>query len=178
MSQNPQMDVLYMKDFGHVLGIFTRTSEPEKMETDVSAFVGDGLHLRGLVNGQDLVVAPDLIGIFRADRNWRQIFQPLTLYASGPPNAPTLKTFSGPLSLAFATPDLTITVTAGNTANVLVLALDTAGGTPVSFNAQVAAGQSAINVPMTGLAPGHHYNAFVFVPTYPISHVSPTFVAP
>ena len=45
---NPQMDVLYMQNLGHVLGIFTRNAEPSSMETTPDAFVvaGDGFHLR------------------------------------------------------------------------------------------------------------------------------------
>ena len=41
----PQMDVLYMKDFGHVLGIFTRNAEPSQMEATADSFVGGGFHL-------------------------------------------------------------------------------------------------------------------------------------
>jgi hypothetical protein len=169
MSQNPQMDVLYMQGLGHVLGIFTRTSEPVQIETDASAFVGDGLHLGGLVSGQDLVIPSSLIGIFRTDRNWRQIFQPSALYASGLPSAPTLVSFPGAtLAVAFATPNLTITPATAMAGNILVLALDTAGGTPVPFNTQITAAQPNVSVAMTGLVSGDTYNAFVFIPTYPI----------
>jgi hypothetical protein len=179
MSQNPQMDVLYIQNLGHVLGIFTRNSEPAQIEKDASAFIGDGLHLRGsppfpptppFVVGQDLVIPPALIGIFRTARNWRQIFQPFTLYVSGLPSAPALQTFSGSApGLSFSSPNLVITVAPGNAGNILVMALDTAGGPPVQFNAQITAAQTTVNVPMTGLVSGDTYNAFVFVPTLPIA---------
>src|SRR5579862_3509702 len=124
MSLNPQMDVLYMQGPGHVLGIFARTSEPVQMETDASAFVGDGLPLSISVAGQNLVMAipPGLIQIFRTDRAWSQIFQPRTLYASGPSTPPQLTTFlAAAPNVNFASPNLTITLTAGITANILVL---------------------------------------------------------
>jgi hypothetical protein len=170
MSLNPQMDILYLKDLGHVLGIFTRASEPVTIETDASAFVGDGLHLRGLVAGQDLVVAPNLIGIFRADRNWRQILQPTTLYATGLPAAPALASFSAAAPVvSHAASTLTITWTTGIVGTILVLALDTNGGTPVQFGTPITAAQTSVTLPITGLIAGDTYNAFVFVPTYPMA---------
>jgi hypothetical protein len=177
MSQNPQMDILYLKDLGHVLGIFTRASEPVKIETDASAFVGDGLHLRGLVAGQDLVVPPNLIGIFRGDRNWRQILQPTTLYTTGLPNAPALASFSAAApGVVHGASNLTITWTTAIVGNVLVLALDTNGGTPVQFGTPITAAQTSVVLPITGLVAGDKYNAFVFVPTYPMATAN--FTAP
>jgi hypothetical protein len=180
MSQNPQMDVLYMQGLGHVLGIFTRTSEPAQIETDASVFVGDGLHLRGSppfpqppASGHDLVVPPSMIGVFRAVRNWRQIFQPFNLYVSQPPSTPALSSFAaaGP-TLGFTSPNLTITLTpatAGSALNILVLALDVNGGNPVPFSAQTTPGQTSVNIAMTGLVSGDNYNAFVFIPTLPVA---------
>lgn len=179
MSLGPQMDVLYMQGPGHVLGIFTRTSEPVQIEMDASAFVGDGLPLSIPVGAQNLVMAlpPGLIQIFRTDRAWSQIFQPRTLYASGPSKPPQLMTFvpAAP-NLNFASPNLTITLTTPITANILILAFDTAGGAPLQFNSQITAPPLAVNVPLTGLISGHTYNVLVFVPTYPIA--ATTFVAP
>jgi hypothetical protein len=179
MSLNPQMDILYMQGPGHVLGIFTRTSEPVQMETDASAFAGDGLPLTISVAGQNLVmpIPPGLIQIFRAGRVWSQIFQPLTLYASGPSTPPQLMTFVAVApALNFASPNLTMTLTTGITANILVLAFDTVGGAPLQFNSQITAPPLAVNVPLTGLVSGHTYNVLVFVPTFPIA--AKTFTAP
>jgi hypothetical protein len=171
------MDILYMQDLGHVLGIFTRTSEPGQIETDASAFVGNGLHLRSLTIGQDLVVPPSLVAIFRMDRNWRQIFQPSTLYVSGLPGTPAVTSYPGPsLTLGFTSPNLTIKPATGVAANILVLVLDTAGGLPVQFKTTITAAQTTASVQMTGLISGHTCNAFVFFPTYPIA--SHSFIAP
>jgi len=163
------MDVLYLKDLGHVLGIFTRNSEPGDIEADASAFVGDGLHLRALKPGQDLVVPPALIGLFRTDRNWRQILSPLNLYATHLDTAPVLSSFPGPaLTVAYAAPNLKSTL-ANVGATIQVLVLDTAGGAPVQFSAAVTTTQTNVSLAMTGLIVGHQYNAFVFVPAYPIA---------
>jgi hypothetical protein len=171
------MDILYLKDLGHVLGIFTRAAEPVKIETDASAFVGDGLHLRGLVTGQDLIVPPNLIGIFRGDRNWRQILQPTTLYTTGLPNAPALASFLATApGVVHGASNLTITWTTGIVGNILVLALDAAGGTPIQFGTPVTAAQTSVILPIPGLVATHTYNVFVFVPTYPMATAN--FVAP
>jgi hypothetical protein len=179
MSLNPQMDVLYLQGLGHVLGIFTRNAEPTQEETSASSFVGDGLHLRGsppfrppppYVSNQDLVIPPGLIGICPAPRDWRQIFQPFTLYVSGLPAAPTLASFTQAApALGYTAPTLTITLTTGVSGSISVLAADTDGGAPVSFNANITTAQLAVTVALTGLIAGHTYNAFVFVPTYPIA---------
>jgi hypothetical protein len=177
MSLNPQMDILYLKDQGHVLGIFTRAAEPVKIETDASAFVGDGLHLRGLVAGQDLVIAPNLIGVFRADRNWRQILQPTTLYTTGLPTAPALASFSAAApGVAHGASNLTITWTTGIVGNILVLALDMNGGAPVQFGTPITAAQTSVTIPIAGLVANDKYNVFVFVPTYPMATAN--FTAP
>jgi hypothetical protein len=173
MSQNPQMDVFYLQGIGQVLGIFTRNAEPQQMETDPSAFVGDGLHLRGIVTGEDLVVAPNLIAIFRTDRNWRQILQPQSLYVTGPP--PALTTFSLPspgILYTAGTKNLAITpatfVTA-NSGNSLVLALDDVTGVVTPFPFQFSSSAASANVVMSGLTSGDSYHAVVFVPQYPIT---------
>jgi hypothetical protein len=178
MSLNPQMDILYLKDQGHVLGIFTRAAEPVKIETDATPFVGDGLHLRGLVPGQDLVVPPNLIGIFRADRNWRQILQPNTLYITVPP-APALALASFAAvapGVVHGASSLTITWTTASAANILVLVLDTKGGAPVQFGTVLTAPQISATLSITGLIAGDTYNALVFVPTYPMAIAN--FIAP
>jgi hypothetical protein len=68
---NPQMDVLYVKDLGHVLAGFTRASEPAQIEASALSFVGDGLHLRGLrrlaVDQEDFFVPSSQIALLRTN---------------------------------------------------------------------------------------------------------------
>lgn len=197
MNPTPQMDVLYMQGFGHVLGIFTRAAEPAQIETDISGFVGDGLHLRGsppfppppppppFVLDQDLVIPPKLIAVYRTDRNWRQIFAPFTLTVTLPPNptgppTPTgVAAFSASApTVTFATPSLTVAVPrVSATTPVLVLAQDTNGGSAAVISGyQILAGGTTVTIPVTGLNSGDHYDAFVFVPVLPIGVKK--FVAP
>jgi len=168
MSQTAQMDVLYLKDLGHVLGIFTRNSEPGDIEPDASAFVGDGLHLRALQPGQDLVIPPAMIALFRTDRNSRQIFKPFDLYATHLDTTPALSSFAGtPLTVSYTSPNLIITL-ANVGATIQILVLDKAGGTPVQFSAAVTTTQTSVPIAMTGLVATHTYDAYIFVPGYPI----------
>jgi len=176
MTVTPQMDVLYMQGAGHVLGIFTRASELTQIETDVSGFVGsDGLSLRGLlVPGKNVVIPQSLIGIFRADRNWRQIFEPSTLYMTGLPNSPALMPIPNLTPFpgtTFATPNLKVTLAANATlpVSIVVLALGISGGVPGAFPAQIPSGQKVLTIPMVGLTSGNNYNAFVFVPTFQLA---------
>jgi hypothetical protein len=181
MSQNLMMDVLYIQGlaqgFGYVLGIFTRTAEPAQPETDASAFVADGLPLGGLVLGQDLVIPASLIGICRVPRNWRQIFQPTAVFASGLPGSPSLAAITGTLTVSVATDVLTITAAPAPSAagNILVLALDEAGGAPVPFSVPIATGQGTVTSTLTGLNTGDKYNAFAFLPSYPMATTNFTF---
>lgn len=179
MSQTPQMDVLYMQATWHVLGIFTRNAEPTP-PTDPTPFVGAGLSLAAIASNQTLplVVPPSFIGIFSTDRNWRQIFEPNTLYASGLPGTPSLAPITNPLtavSEVHASPNITVTFPTGTTGTILVLVVDSAGGAAVAFpvpltasNVTVVGNQTSIAVPMTGLKTGDTYYPFVFVPQCPV----------
>src|SRR5260370_26918986 len=40
----PQMDLLYVKDLGHVLAAFTPVSEPYQLEASAAAFLAAGLY--------------------------------------------------------------------------------------------------------------------------------------
>lgn len=175
MSQTPQMDVLYLLGVGQIICTFTRAAEPAQIETDTTPFVGDGMHVRGLLaTGQDLVIPPSLIGIFRTDRDFRQIFQrPFATYAKLPPGgAPVLAgaTSTG-TAPTFSSPKLTVTLSPPNT-EILILALDKAGGPVVTFNPPLTQNQGSVDVPMIGLNSLHTYNAFVFVPTFNVKIIS------
>lgn len=131
MNPQPQMDVLYMKDYLHVLGMFTRNAEPTQIEATADAFVGDGFHLRGLSiggvvpnPGQDFIVPANLIGIYPAGLNPAQLSTPLTLYAD-PPSAPTE-------AKAFIQPDVvTVSVSGLGVASLSLVPIG--GGGPVPF---------------------------------------------
>jgi hypothetical protein len=180
MTQNLQMDVLYMQSLGQVVGIFTRMAEPSQIEIDASAFVGEGLAI-GIPDGGSIVsltIPPALIGLFRTGRSWRQIFQPSTLYISGLPNAPAVESFSGQtLTVTFSSPNLKIAPAPATQGDILVLVQPTAGGTTVQFNTSIMATQPFALLPMTGLVSGQTYNAFVFLSGFPIS-LTASFIAP
>jgi hypothetical protein len=170
MSLSPQMDILYLQSVGHVLGIFTRNSEPAQMETDSSAFVGAGLNVRGLIPDGNLVIPPALIGVFRANRVWDQLLNPLSLCVSSPPALPSLMSFPGTKpSVQVAADVIKITLATAAVAQILVLALDTAGGTPAQFSTKCAGSSPIVEVTMTGLVPADTYYAFVFVETHPMA---------
>ncbi len=198
MSPTPQMDVLYLHEFGHVLGILTRASEPEQIETDVSGFVGDGLHMRSsppfavpapFTNNPDFVIPADHIGLYQTARDWRQLFSPFSLFvnlrvSTTAPETPVavLPYPSGanaPSASIVTAPNLTVTVTNAVTSPtaILVIVQDSNGGSPVAIAGyQIPMGQTSVDVPVNGLNTGDNYNALLFVPLLPIGVAS--FTAP
>src|ERR1035438_10184328 len=107
-----QLDVLYLNSannsFNHVLAIFTRASEPAALETDASAFVGDGLVLRDYLD-QNLLVPASEIGIFSVAFDSSYLAAPRNLYAASAPGQTKLSQVSsytnGAFLPAFAIPN-------------------------------------------------------------------------
>jgi hypothetical protein len=113
---NPQMNLLYLKKTGHVLATFTRSGEPGTSEKTADAFVGDGLHLRGLGdptkystlddfnNHQDFIVPNTEIAIFRTDNQGLVVISPQSSFLTNLDSTPSLQTISkGPLTSSPAT---------------------------------------------------------------------------
>jgi hypothetical protein len=189
VSTSPQMDLLFMEAYSHVLAIFTRNAEPSQMETTVDGFIGsDGFHLRGLAldpsapdsatQQMDFVIPQDLIAVMRTN-------QPPT----GQPPSPQL-TYVSPLSASTATmpqsfaagwtisistgaapPTLMPSQVIGSAAPALVLVFNPAGGCiPVAWTIPAGSAASvAIDIPVpSSLGTGTYY-LVAFVPNFPIA---------
>jgi hypothetical protein len=166
-SPSPVMDVLYLNTYNQVLAIFTRSSEPSKLETDASAFVGDGLHLFDASSGE-VIVPSGLIGLLQVPFSPSQLLVPRTLLASqGPPS--TLMPTSGSITLLASpvTLPLTITVPTAPAAalGVLVLVNDPNQAAPLQQSAQIAPPAKFVVVSISGLATGT-YSALAIVAGY------------
>jgi hypothetical protein len=182
----PQMDVLYVKDLGHVLAAFTRVSEPDQLEASAAPFLTTGLNVRGLgnpagypspsdFNSQTFVVPPGRIALARVALNSAQLAAPreltVTISASSPPTAtsfpntapPTITT--GPLKVTLAQP------AAAATPFLILLdgpSLDTPIEQPCMF--PQGAGDFTPTLPaISALSAGVTYYAIVFFPSYPIA---------
>jgi len=163
----PQMDVLYMSLTGHVLAIFTRVSEPAKIETDPSAFLGDGYHLRGYgnqaavasFNNQEFVIPTSEIGLLRTDFNAAQVAMPREYGVTLP--APALPPLGGlgaaPTTFGYARPKFTLS----GTPNVFMILVY--GPTPMAAPGNPVLTLSN-NFTASGLATGSTYFAIAFVP--------------
>jgi len=170
------MNVLYLNTanntFNHVLAIFTRTSEPAKLETDASAFVGSGLVLREYL-GVPLTVPSSLIGVFSVPYESSDLSQPRNLYAAsatGQSGLSQLVSFSNAApTLTFAKPALTIPYTGAAPTPALILLQGPSVSTPQLQQATISA--AAQSVDLTGLMPSTTYYCLVFVPTYPITGI-------
>jgi hypothetical protein len=129
---------------------------------------------------QDLVISPNLIGLYRTARNWRQVFAPFTLTAQFPPNptgpvSPTavipFPSVVAPTASIGTPPNLTVSApTAVSIATtILILLQDTSGGPTIALTGyQILATKTSVDVPVNGLNSGDTYNAFLFVPMFPI----------
>ena len=179
MSTQPQMDVLYMQNYGHVLGIFTRDAEPSQMEATADSFVGDGFHLRGLPLSppQDFLVPASFIAVFRAPLDPSQLSIPLTLCVSPPPTVtpPSPPTSAVPFSGAAGTlgvtvsPYYTLTLAGGFASATNVLVLIEGGGTQYYVAWTIPAGStSPVNISLPPLPHGTYY-LVAFVPGFPIT---------
>jgi hypothetical protein len=173
---NPQMDVLYMKSFGQVLAIFTRASEPDTIESTPTTFIGDGLHLRGIVHPKDpaidVVVPPSQLALTRVDLNPAQLLMPRSMCVKDPQNPSALSDF-----LNAAPP--TVTHAAGPPSSLTVTATAVASGTPILALIAAAPAGNPMTItgsfPATGLVtlilpslPSGTYYAVAFVPGYPV----------
>lgn len=170
-----QMDVLYLNSannsFNHVLAIFTRASEPASLETDASAFVGNGLVLRDYA-GQNLLVPASEIGIFSVLFDSSYLAAPRNLYGAIAPGQTKLSQLSSYTNavpvLGFTKPStLTITIALTGPTPVLVLVEGPTIGKPQPQTATITT--SGQGILLAGLASGNSYCALVFAPQYPIA---------
>jgi hypothetical protein len=171
---SPQMDVLYISTLGQVLAIFTRASEPEKIETTPDTFVGDGFHLRGLGDPPDstidVVVPGSQIALARVPFNPAQLLIPRSLQVPDPKN-PALSDLpnqTGPiLTFTPGSPPLLKATAAGmaSTPQILALIVAAPAGNPITITG------SFPTLTLPSLPPGPYY-AVVFVPGYPLTGIS------
>jgi hypothetical protein len=168
-----QVDVLYLNSannsFNHVLAIFTRASEPATLETDASAFVGDGLVLRDYPD-QNLKVPASEIGIFSVPFDSSYLAAPRNLYAAIAPGQTKLSqlcSYTNPVIVLSFAPPSTLTIFLTGPTPVLILVEGPTIGKPQPQLAKVATGSQ--NVLLAGLAPGNSYSVLVFAPQYPIA---------
>jgi hypothetical protein len=160
------MDVLYMSLTGHVLAIFTRVSEPAKIETDPSAFLGDGYHLRGYgnqaavasFNNQEFVIPTSEIGLLRTDFNATQVVMPRDFGVTLPaPSLPPLGGLGAAPTLGYAASKFTLT---GAPPVFMILVW---GPTPMTAPGNPVLTLSNSLTP-SGLVSGSTYFAIAFVP--------------
>jgi hypothetical protein len=177
-SSNPVMDVLYLNTYNHVLAIFTRDSEPAQLETDVSVFVGAGLHVfdndaksNKFLPGE-VVVPSSLIGVFQLPLNPSQLLVPRTLCAAQGNKSTVLTQATGsiPMTSPASPPPIVVAVSPAVTAStsVLVLVNDPTQSAPIQVATQISAGLVSVSVPIPGLVSGTTYWAIVAVAGYPL----------
>lgn len=162
----PQMDLLYFSATGHVLAAFTRVSEPPQIESDASAFVGDGFHLRAFgdstsvldFGNQEFVIPVNQVGLLRTDLSASQLVAPrefqVTLPAPGSPPLQSLGT--APATFTYGGGTFTIS---GTPTQYVILVY---GPTPTPGPAVPI--QTLQNQPnVSGLVSGNNYFAIAFV---------------
>jgi hypothetical protein len=182
----PQMDVLYVKDLGHVLAAFTRVSEPDQLEASAAAFLTTGLYVRGLgnpagypspsdFNSQNFLVPPDRIALARVALNSAQLAAPRALTVTiSPSSPPTVSSFPSIAPLTITTGPLKVTLAqpaAADTPFLILLdgpSLDTPIEQPCIFP-QGALDFTPTLPAISTLSGGVTYYAIVFVPNYPVS---------
>jgi hypothetical protein len=179
------MDVLYVKDLGHVLAAFTRVSEPDQLEASAAAFLATGLYVRGLgdpagypsasdFNSQDFVVPPDRIALARVALNSAQLAAPRDLMVTITATPATVSSFPNPTPPTIATGPLKVTLAqpaAADTPFLILLdgpSLDTPIEQPCIFPHGVIDFVPPLPAIST-LSAGVTYYAIVFVPSYPIA---------
>ncbi len=172
---SPQMNVVYLQNVGHILAVATRTAERANAGTDVSPFVGDGLHVRGLgdpgsspwtdFNARDFVIPPTHLAVLPTDLDPTVLLAPRTSYVDSNNKVQSL---NGNISSAsYSAPKITITLS-GNTAvplDVLVLIEGQSLGTPLPLSGTISASTLSTDVSTPSLSPGSYY-ALVFVATF------------
>ena len=141
---NPQMDVLYVPDLGHVLAAFTRAAEPDQIEALRTNL--DTLQLRTPRNYCIQSGNPPLL----------EFTQTFTAAATS-----TAVTLTAGVPAAFA---------AGTKVQVLIEGPSLGSPQLVTLPPTSVSG-SPIVIPVPALASGSYY-AIVFVPLYPITAAS------
>jgi hypothetical protein len=184
----PQMDLLYMQAYGHVLAVFTRNAEPLQLESGVDGFVGSGgFILRGLAldpsapdaNTQQMefAVPQEMIAVMRTVQTpTGQPPSPQLTYVSPlPPGTPAPQSFSSgtiSVSTGAATPTITPSQTIASATPAQVLVFGPNGLVP-SMPWTIPAGSVngvAINVTVpTSLNAGTTYYLVAFVQNFPIA---------
>jgi hypothetical protein len=173
---NPQMDVLHVKDLGHVLAGFTRASEPAQIEATALSFVGDGLHLRGLAGAedQDFIVPAPQVGLLRTNLDPSLLRTPRNWYANLTATPPTVVESSQSFTVSKPAASIKITSTmpmagfaVGTTVHMLIEGKSLGNPLLVPLPPTQAI-EKDIDIPVPALAKGS-YCAIVFVPLYPIT---------
>jgi hypothetical protein len=169
-SPSPVMDVLYLNTYNQVLAIFTRSSEPPKLESDASAFVGEGLRFFDPSSGEVIIVPPSLIGLSQVPFSPSQLLNPRTLlFSQGPPKTlmPTLGTITLPASPASLPVTIAVSAAPPTTVSVLVLVNDPTQASPIQVPATqiIPPAKSTTVVSISGLASGT-YSALAIVEGY------------
>jgi hypothetical protein len=170
----PQMDVLYMKNYGHVLGIFTRNAAPSQMEATADSFLGqEGFHLRGLTTTApllDFLVPANLIAAFQTNFDPTALASPLDYvtdsFGSTPPTT-VHPASNGAVTVTVSPLKITPPATASGTILVVIAVPGAAPAQilPIPIPTPVA----PIKPTLLGLDPGTNYFAVVFVPGSPIA---------
>jgi hypothetical protein len=172
---NPQMDILYVSDTGHILTVFTRAGRPQQPEKVPDAFVGAGLHVRGLdvppnaapftdYNNQDFIIPAGHVLFSSTDQTPSVLAAPRGSYIDANQKLhPLAQTGVTP---TFLSPTLTITLTSApaGALNYLVLIAQQSQGTPAMPLTGSITGTTAL-VTIPSLPAGSYY-ALVFVATY------------
>jgi hypothetical protein len=176
----PQMDLLYLSDTGHILALFTRAGGPPQLEKVPDAFVGAGFHVRGLeapphiapftdYNNEDFVIPSNHLAFLSADLSQSVVSAPRDSYVDATNNnkLQPLQSTGASVTSPVVLPTLAITLAATPTSilNYLVLIAQESQGTPAlpitgSINASTTA---SVTIPT--LAPGNYF-ALVFIETY------------
>jgi hypothetical protein len=170
---NPEMNLLYLKSSGHVLAAFTRSGEPDTGEKLADAFVGDGLHVRGLgvVNHYAST----------ADFNLQVLRSPRDSYLTSLDASPALNTMVNPsLVLAPAPAPATLPYTSTFTVvlsppsdkdfPVLVYFVPQSPGQIISKPMVLGKSTPSLTLPTPDVGSGSYY-ALIFVATYPLEVV-------
>ena len=175
-----QMDLLYLKTTGHVLGGFTRVGEPKKLETTATAFTGDSLLVNGIGDSSvanfnqrpKLIIPGDQIGLFRADLDPGLLAQPRNFGLINRDTVPALQPNSSKRPSATAPPNSTISLPGAEVAardlQVTVVLEGQSLGDPVVLPPTVIPStKSSCNVTFPSVAPGTYF-LLIFVETYSI----------
>jgi hypothetical protein len=173
---NPQMDVLYLKDLGHVLAAFTRASEPDQIETSAALFVGDGLHLRGLekLEAEDFLIPATQIEMLRTNLDTLPLRTPRNycVQSGNPPLLEFTQSFTAAPTPTAVTLTAVMPATFAAGTKVQVLIEGASLGSPLVLTPPpTSASAPTIPIPVPTLASGTYY-ALVFVPLYPIMAAS------